>query len=100
MSGNRVQGRWKNVVLTVYLICPLALVTGLCVWIMLSLQQRVENAGKVREVPVQDGTVPEKPSTESIEGAKKIEDGGEGKEGVEGGEAAGNSQEEPSESGG
>ncbi|MCH7632056.1 MAG: hypothetical protein IIB59_02485 [Planctomycetes bacterium] len=98
-----MQGRWKNVALTVYLICPLALVTGLCVWIMLSLQQRVENAGKMREVPEQQDIAPESPSTESVQDARKNEEGVEGVEGevgVEGGGAPGNSEEQRSESGG
>lgn len=89
MSAKRVQGRWKNVALTVYLICPLALVTGLCVWIMVSLQQRVENAGRMRSVPAQQDIAPESPSVEAAEDATKSE---------EGDKATGNSAEERSES--
>ncbi len=94
MNGNRAPDRWKNIALTVYLICPLALVTGLCVWAMVSLQQRVEKAGKAREVPVQDGMVSGSPSPESSEEATKIEEGSGGDE------TPGNSPDERSESGG
>lgn len=88
-----MQSRWKNVALTVYLICPLALVTGLCVWAMVSLQQRVDKAGETREVP-------EAVSPESMEGEKNREMGGDGEQPVGGEGTPGNSEEERSESGG
>ena len=53
MSDKTVQNRWKNVALTIYLICPLALVAGLCVWIMLSLQNRVARQGRPEPPPAE-----------------------------------------------
>lgn len=51
MSEKPVQSRWENVALTIYLICPLALVAGLCVWIMLSLQNRVARQDRPQPTP-------------------------------------------------
>ena len=53
MSKKPVQSRWENVALTIYLICPLALVAGLCVWIMLSLQNRVARQDRPQPTPAQ-----------------------------------------------
>ncbi|MCH7961223.1 MAG: hypothetical protein IIC49_02700 [Planctomycetes bacterium] len=53
MSEKPVQSRWENVALTIYLICPLALVAGLCVWIMLSLQNRVARQDRPQQPPAQ-----------------------------------------------
>lgn len=43
--------------LTVYLIAPLALFTGLCVWIMVTIQERVDNQGRMREQGQQQADV-------------------------------------------
>ena len=53
LSERTVQNRWKNVALTIYLICPLALVAGLCVWIMLSLQNRVAQQDRPEQPPAE-----------------------------------------------
>jgi hypothetical protein len=91
LSAKGAPGRWKNVALTVYLICPLALVTVLCVWIWISLQQRVENAGRMREPLDQREAVPENEAIEPPSG-----DGAQGV--IE--KPAGNNEEGSDESGG
>ncbi len=85
------QSRWKNIALTVYLICPLALVTLLCVWIWIALEQRIENAGRMRESVEQRDAVPENEAIQPPSG-----DGAQGV--IE--NPAGNTGEGPSEPGG